>query len=77
MGNNKTSKIIEYMKEHGSITPMDALQKFHVFRLASIIYNLREHYLYDIDTVMEEGKDADGNKVEYARYILKGVTANG
>ena len=77
MGNNKTSKIIEYMKEHGSITPMDALQKFHVFRLASIIYNLREHYLYDIDTVMEEGKDADGNTVTYARYLWKGVTANG
>lgn len=77
MAKDKTKKIVEYMKEHGSITPMEALNKFHVFRLAAIIYNLREHYLYDIDTVMEEGKDADGNKVEYARYVWKGVTANG
>lgn len=77
MAKDKTTKIIEYMKEHGSITPMDALNKFHVFRLASIIYNLREHHGYDIATMMEEGKDADGNKVEYARYIWKGVIANG
>ena len=77
MSKDKTSKIVEYMKEHGSITPMDALNKFHVFRLASIIYNLREHHGCDIDTLMEEGQDADGNKVEYARYIWKGVTANG
>lgn len=77
MAKDKTTKIIEYMKEHGSITPMDALTKFHVFRLASIIYNLREHHGYDIATMMEEGKDADGNPVTFARYIWKGVIANG
>ena len=71
----KTAKILEYMKEHGSITPQDALRKFSVFRLASIIFNLRK--TYDIETVIEEGKDADGNKVEYARYIWKGATVNG
>ena len=77
MAKDKTQKIVEYLKEHGSITPMDALQKFHVFRLASIIFNLREHHGYDIETVMEEGKDAEGNRVEYARYVWKGATANG
>ena len=77
MAKDKTQKIVEYMKQHGSITPMDALQKFHVFRLASIIFNLREHHGYDIETVMEEGKDAEGNRVEYARYVWKGATANG
>ena len=77
MSDNKTKRIIAYLQEHGSITPMDALQKFHVFRLASIIFNLREHHGYDIDTVMEEGKDAEGNRVEYARYVWKGATANG
>lgn len=74
MSDNKTKRIIAYLQEHGSITPMDALQKFHVFRLASIIYNLREHYLYPIETVMEEGKDAEGNTVTYARYFLRGMT---
>lgn len=77
MGKDKTFRILDHMKEHGSITPQEALSKFHVFRLASIIYNLRTRYSCDIETMMEEGKDADGNKVEYARYILKGVTANG
>ena len=77
MAKDKTQKIVEYLKEHGSITPMDALQKFHVFRLASIIFNLREHHGYDIETVMEEGKDAEGNRVEYARYVWKGATVNG
>ena len=77
MAKDKTTKIIEYMKEHGSITPMDALNKFHVFRLASIIYNLREHHGYNIATMIEEGKDADGNPVTFARYIWKGVIANG
>lgn len=75
MERTKTAKIVQYLQEHGSITPQDALQKFHVFRLASIIYNLRGRY--DIATSMEEGEDADGNKVTYARYIWKGLNANG
>lgn len=77
MAKDKTFRILDHMKEHGSITPQEALNKFHVFRLASIIYNLRTRYGCDIETMIEEGKDADGNKVEYARYIWKGATANG
>lgn len=77
MAKDKTFRILDHMKEHGSITPQEALNKFHVFRLASIIYNLRTRYEYDIETFMEEGKDADGNSVTYARYFLKGATANG
>lgn len=75
MAKDKTAKIVEYLKTHGSITPQDALRQFGVFRLASIIYNLRKKY--DIETLMEEGEDADGNKVEYARYFWKEVTVNG
>ena len=76
MAKDKTFKILDYLKEHGSITPQDALRKFGVFRLASIIYNLRTRYEYDIETSMEEGKDAEGNTVTYARYFLKGEPAN-
>lgn len=48
----------------GSITPIDALQQFGVFRLSAIIFNLREKG-HKIKTKMI----GNGNK-KYASYSL-------
>lgn len=34
-------QVLEYLKKHGSITPMDALREFGCYRLGARIYDLR------------------------------------
>ena len=53
---------LDYLKKHGSITPLEALTGFHCFRLAAQICRLRKDG-YDIKTELEEGK-------HYAIYTL-------
>lgn len=70
---NKHQKVREHLKEKGSITSWEAIQEYGATRLASIICNLRKSG-YDIDTLMLEQTDRYGNKSQYAKYILKGVS---
>ena len=58
--------ILEHLKAHGCITPMDAL-KFGCYRLAARIYDLRR----DGHAILTDDKDAEGNPVNYAIYRLK------
>lgn len=61
--------ILQYMRKHGSITAMDAIRDFGCMRLASRISDLRWDG-YNIETVMESGKNRQGETVRYARYYL-------
>lgn len=64
---SKTDLVLRFMKEHGSITQMQAYSDCRfATRLGSIIYNLREQG-YVIETEMCKGGDAISN---YAKYIL-------
>lgn len=69
LGKSQTEDVIKFMKEHGSITSMDAIKNFGATRLSAIIFNLRKNG-YDIETRMEVGKTRYGKTTEYARYIL-------
>lgn len=56
--------VLEHLMKVGSITPMEALSKYGCFRLASIIWGLREEG-YPIDTSYpNEGK-------RYAIYTME------
>ena len=71
---SKTQKelCLEYLKKNGSITALEALGAFGCFRLAAIIYKLREDgYVittdindgkkkYAIYTLIKEGEEQDG-----------------
>lgn len=61
--------ILEHLRAHGCITPMDAM-KFGCYRLSARIYDLRR----DGHTIITDDKDADGNYVNYAIYRLKEET---
>ena len=56
---------LEYLKQYGSVTPLEALSAFNSLRLSSLIFRLRNEG-HDIDTLLNE----DGKK--FAIYILKG-----
>lgn len=62
-------RVIEYMKEFGSITSLDAVMDLGNIRLSGTIMALREKG-YGINTVMEKSKNRWGKDTTYARYYL-------
>lgn len=59
--------IINYIKEHGSITQLETYQEFGYTRLPSLIHRLRTEG-YNIITTNETVKNKYGQTVTYARY---------
>jgi len=72
INNNITDKttqcklILEYMQNHGSITPLDALREFGCMRLSARILDLRK-LGWNIRTIK-----TTHNGKRFARYILEG-----
>ena len=69
MNTNKHKKVLEYLKEHGTITTWEAIDKFGATRLSAIIFNLRKRG-YNISTIRTEGIDRYGNVSRYGIYKL-------
>mgnify|MGYP001769570448 FL=1 len=67
---SKTEKVLDHLKEKGSITSWDAIKLYKATRLSSIIYNLRKRLNaqgdFDIDSIPTKGK----NGTTYATYNL-------
>lgn len=61
--------IIEHLKAHGCITAAEAVSRFHCYRLAARIADLKA----DGYSIITDNKDAEGNTVNYAIYRLKEV----
>ena len=61
-------QVYEYMKEHGSITPLDAMLDIGCMRLASRIHSLRRDYT--IETDMVTVKNRHGKDCSVASYRL-------
>lgn len=61
--------ILLYLKEHGSITALDAIREFGCMRLAARISDLRERG-YDIETFDEYSNNRYGDKIRHSRYFL-------
>ena len=71
MSKSQKQLILEYLKAHGSITPMEAIDHCdRCFRLSARIFDLRAegHNIITMD------KDSDGNPINYAIYRLKEET---
>lgn len=61
--------ILLYLKEHGSITALDAIREFGCMRLAARISDLRESG-YDIEAFDEYSNNRYGDKIRHSRYFL-------
>lgn len=62
--------ILRYLREEGSITPLDALREFGCMRLGARIYDLSRRG-HKITRSMESNYNRFGSKVRYARYSLQ------
>lgn len=64
---NQCKKIEQYLKAHGSITPMEAFSELHITKLATRIGEMIQTG-FKVDKVMEQRVNADGDIVRYMRY---------
>ena len=66
----QSMKIIKYMMDFGSITPIQAMKDLGVMRLAARISDI-EAEGWEIIHERETGENRYGEKTTYARYRLK------
>ena len=59
--------VLDYIREFGSITPIDAFRDLGITRLSAVVFNLREEG-HNIEKVIETGRNRFGNQMRYARY---------
>lgn len=67
---NQEQRILNYMKDFGSITPLDAMREFGIMRLASRISDLKKRG-YKISREFEKSVNRYGEHTKYARYKLE------
>ena len=70
MKKSKKQRVLDYLIDKGSITPMDALKYCGSMRLSAIIFQLRAEG-WDIITNDVEVRDRFGAKCIVAEYVLK------
>ena len=77
MKETQCNKIMAHIKEHGSITSLDAMNEYGIMRLASRINDLRRRGI-PIAAETVTGENRDGRTVRYSRYkLLEGGANNG
>ena len=64
-------RVLRHLENHGSITPLEALDCYGIMRLAAVVCNLRKDG-YEINTIMMQGTDRFGEPMRYAKYVLLG-----
>lgn len=70
MNSLQSRRIMEYLENHESISQAEAVERFRCYRLSARIWDLRAEG-NEIETIMEESINEDGNRVRYARYRLR------
>lgn len=68
--------VLDYIREFGSITPIDAFRDLGITRLSAVVFNLREEG-HNIEKVIETGRNRFGNQTRYARYSFGKGEDNG
>lgn len=66
---SKTQAVLNYLKVYGSISQMEAVENFSLYRLGSVIFSLRKRG-YNITTEDIPFTSQYGIKGSYARYHL-------
>lgn len=66
---SQSLQVLEYIKEHGSITSLEAIRAIGCTRLSGRIYDLKKMG-YDIDKTMQEVPTRDGT-ARVAVYTLR------
>lgn len=71
MGKTQCERILDYIKDYGSITSLEAVKDLGCMRLASRICDLKKQG-YNITSKTETGKNRYGEPMSYSRYYMEG-----
>ena len=66
----QAERIMNHLKEHGSITQLEAMEIYGIYRLASRISDLRKEGV-KIKKETAKGWNRYGEKIAFARYSLE------
>ena len=69
--NTQMTRVLQYMRENGSITRLEAMKYLGVANLTAVIAVLRNDMGYNIITYNIHGENRYGEKITYARYRLE------
>ena len=61
----KKDKVLDHLKTYGTITPLEAMEKYNSMRLSAIIFDLKKEG-HQIETYLKRTK-----KSNYAVYSMK------
>ncbi len=66
----QAERIIKYIRDFGSISPMEAFQDLGITKLSTRISEMRQDGL-EFNKIRESSKNRYGEKVTYMRYSLR------
>ena len=66
---NQCELILDYIREHGSISNLEAVTELHVGRLASRVCDMKKNGVPIFGKTVKE-KNKSGRIVSYTRYYL-------
>ena len=69
--NTQMTRVLQYMRENGSITRFEAMKYLGVANLTAVIAVIRNDMGYNIITYNIHGENRDGEKITYALYRLE------
>jgi len=65
----QANRVLNYMRQYGSITTLEAFRDLGITRLSGVIFDLKKDYA--ISSKTESGRNRYGEKTSYSRYYLK------
>ena len=72
--NSQCIRMIEYMKQHGSVTTLEAVLHLGILSPTKVICDIRKRYGYGIEKETIEVINRYGETVRIRRYSLKEKT---
>ena len=67
---NRAERVLEYMREFGSITPMEAFSDLGITKLATRVSELKRQG-YEFDQEVVQTKNRYGENAHFMKYRLK------
>lgn len=69
---SQCSRLLDYLKEHGSLTTIEARQILGIMNPSQRVSELRNRYAFPIETVRTYAPDETGTVHRMALYIWRG-----
>lgn len=67
---NQKQRVLEWLKRHKGITPLEAWVELGIYRLSDVIWKLRKYYIIDTEEKVIINKF--GEECRVAFYVLMG-----